>query len=420
MTLVSEESLKVLKNKNFMFFLLYRFVLSAAAIMLSLVVSWQIYSLTKNVLLLGYMGLMELIPQISIALFAGYFIDLWDRKKILVYTTIGITIASAGLVLYSIPGFNLYSVLGIYPVFGIIVISGFMRGIQMPAHTALLGQIVDNDSMANAAAIGSASWQIAAVAGPAAGGMLYGFAGAVTAYSVIFALLFIACLLSLTLKIDRIKVTIKKEEGVFDSIKEGLKFVFHNQYLLSSFSLDMFAVLFGGAVAMLPVFASDVLHTGPEGLGILRSAPAIGAILMSFFLASHPPVKHSGKYLLYTVFGFGLSMIAFAFSRSFVVSMIVLMMSGAFDNVSVVIRGSILQIFTPNEIKGRIASVDSIFIGSSNELGAFESGLAANYMGLIPSVVFGGIMTLIVVTIVAIKAPKLRKMSLKTASSPRS
>ena len=273
MTLISEESLKVLKNKNFMIFLLYRFVLSSAAIMLSLVVSWQIYSLTKDVMLLGYMGLMELIPQISIALFAGYYIDLWDRKKILVFTTVIMTMASAGLLIYSLPELNLYSTLGIYPVFGIIVISGFMRGIQMPAHTALVGQIIEKDNMANAAAIGSASWQIAAVAGPAIGGMIYGFSGVITAYIVIFILLLIACILGLTLKIERIQVAIKKEEKVFDSIKEGLKFVFNNQYLLSSFSLDMFAVLFGGAVAMLPVFASEILHTGPEGLGILRAAP---------------------------------------------------------------------------------------------------------------------------------------------------
>jgi hypothetical protein len=205
----------------------------------------------------------------------------------------------------------------------------------------------------------------------------------------------------------------KRDDRIFASIGEGVRYVFKNQVLLGAFSLDMFAVLFGGAVAMLPVFASDVLKVGPEGLGLLRACPAIGAILMSVYLTFYPPVKHSGKLMLYSIAGFGLCMIVFAISKDFYLSAACLFLSGSFDFVSVVVRGSILQLFTSNEMKGRVSAVNSIFIGSSNELGAFESGAAASLMGLVPSVIFGGAMTLIVVSIAAVSSPILRKLSLK-------
>ena len=203
------------------------------------------------------------------------------------------------------------------------------------------------------------------------------------------------------------------EEGIFIRIKEGIKFVYKNQVLLGALTLDMFAVLFGGAVAMLPVFASDVLKIGPEGLGILRACPAIGAIIMSFYLMFYPPMKNTGKTLFVCVAGFGICMIVFALSKSFLLSGILLILSGIFDDVSVVVRGTIVQVFTSNEMRGRVASVNSIFIGSSNELGAFESGLAAKIMGLIPSVIFGGVMTIIVVALSLKFAPELRKLSLR-------
>ena len=205
----------------------------------------------------------------------------------------------------------------------------------------------------------------------------------------------------------------KRDDRIFASIGEGIKYVFKNQVLLGAFSLDMFAVLFGGAVAMLPVFASDILKVGPEGLGLLRACPAIGAILMSVYLTFYPPVKHSGRLMLYSVAGFGLCIIVFALSKNFYLSAACLFLSGLFDFVSVVVRGSILQLFTSNEMKGRVSSVNSIFIGSSNELGAFESGAAASLMGLVPSVIFGGVMTLIVVGVATGLSPKLRKLSLR-------
>ena len=246
------------------------------------------------------------------------------------------------------------------------------------------------------------------------GGIIYGIFGVETAYSLIFVLYLIAIALIINVKYEHIqKASIEQKENIFASIKQGIKFVFNNQILLGAFSLDMFGVLFGGATALLPVFAVDILNAGPEALGLLRASPAIGAIIMSVYLTFHPPINKSGYRLLYSVAGFGLCIIAFAISRNIYLSALFLILSGSFDNVSVVIRSSILQLSAPDEMRGRIASVNSIFIGSSNEIGSFESGLAARILGLVPSVIFGGSMTLVVVLIAAIKAPKLRKLSLK-------
>jgi MFS family permease len=264
----------------------------------------------------------------------------------------------------------------------------------------------------NAATWNSASWQASAVIGPAIGGIIYGFFGVITAYSLSFGLFLISLLMIIGVKTVMHEVA-PTEEGIFTRIRSGISFVFKTPELLGAFSLDMFAVLFGGAVAMLPVFASDILHVGPQGLGVLRACPAIGATVMAFLLMFRPPVRETGKILFISVVGFGLCMIAFAVSKNFYLSVLVLILSGGFDNVSVVIRGTILQLFTPDDMRGRVASVNSIFIGSSNELGAFESGVAAKLMGLVSSVIFGGVMTLIVVFITERVNKPLRRLSLK-------
>jgi MFS family permease len=300
---------------------------------------------------------------------------------------------------------------GIIPIFVTIFLTGLARGILSPAQVALLGQLVPRNLYANAATWNSANWQVAAVMGPAIGGLVYGFWGIVTAYSLVFGLYTLSFFMIMLIKVGRHEV-VETTEGVFTRIRSGISFVFKTPELLGAFTLDMFAVLFGGAVAMLPVFASDVLKVGPEGLGLLRACPAIGATFMAFVLMFRPPMKNTGNILFICVLGFGLCMIGFGLSKSFILSGLLLILSGAFDNVSVVIRGTILQLFTPDEMRGRVASVNSIFIGSSNELGAFESGVTAKLMGLVPSVVFGGIMTLTVV-FATIKVNKpLRKLSL--------
>ncbi|MTK53745.1 MFS transporter [Paludibacter sp.] len=413
--LFSNEAFDVLKIDNVRYFLTYRFVMTCATMMQSIVIGWQVYSLTKNVLLLGVIGLVEAVPQVGIALFAGHFADIWDRKKIIQYTTILLLLGAGILLAYSVPELDCYTRFGIFPMFITIFLTGFVRGVLMPAHTAFLGQIVPRDKLTSAATWNSTNWQLAAVIGPAFGGLLYGFSGVVPAYTGVFILYAFAIYLISRVKSQRVAPVINTDENIFERISVGVRYVFKNQILLGAFSLDMFAVLFGDAVALLPVFASDILKTGPEGLGVLRAAPAVGAILMSVYLAFNPPVNRSGRKLLWCVVGFGLAIIAFALSKNFYLSAFLLLLSGSFDNMSVVVRGSILQLYTPDEVRGRVAAVNSIFIGSSNEIGTFESGLTAKYMGTIPSVIFGGCMTLLIVGIAARKAPKLRKLELKDA-----
>ena len=412
--LFKSDAFTAVRNGNFRYFLGYRFFMTMATLMQSVIVSWHMYYLTHNVLWLGLIGLVEVIPQISISLFAGHYIDLWDRKKIVRNSTIILLIGSSILAIYSIESFHSFERLGIWPIFITIFLTGLSRGILMPAHTALLGQLVDKKDYANAATWSSANWQIGAVMGPALGGLIYGFSTITVAYSSIIFIYVISLYMISRVQIKHIvNKALTADEDIFSRIREGIRFVLQSPELLGAFSLDMFAVLFGGAVALLPVFASDVLHVGPEGLGFLRACPAIGAIMMSFYLMFYPPVYNSGRTLLLAVSAFGLCMIGFAFSHWFWLSALLLLLSGLFDNVSVVIRGTILQLYTPEHMRGRVASVNSIFIGSSNELGAFESGVTAKLMGLVPSVAFGGIMTLIVVGTTAKINPVLRRLSLK-------
>ena len=408
----SGNAFAVIHVKNFRFYLFYRIFMTMAALMQSVIVGWQIYDISHNVLWLGFIGLVEVIPQVSISLFAGHYIDLWNRRKIVRYTTLILILGSLILLIYSSNTAYFTAKFGILPVFFTIFLTGLARGVLGPAQVALLGQLVPRNLYANAATWNSANWQVAAVLGPAIGGMVYGFWGIIPAYSLVLGLYTLSFFMIIFIKIGKHEV-VETNEGVFTSIRSGIDFVFKTPELLGAFTLDMFAVLFGGAVAMLPVFASDILKIGPQGLGLLRACPAVGAMIMAFVLMFRPPVKETGKILFICVIGFGLTMIGFGLSKSFILSGVLLILSGAFDNVSVVIRGTILQLFTPDDMRGRVASVNSIFIGSSNELGAFESGVTAKIMGLVPSVVFGGIMTLAVVfTTIKVNKP-LRKLSLK-------
>ncbi|MBK7625964.1 MAG: MFS transporter [Bacteroidales bacterium] len=406
------DAFAVMHIRNFRFYLFFRILMTMATLMQSVIVGWQIYDLTHNVLWLGFIGLVEVIPQVSISLFAGHYIDLWNRRKIVNYTTLLLILGSAILLIYSTNTAYFTERFGILPVFITIFLTGLSRGILAPAQVALMGQLVPRNLYANAATWNSANWQMAAVLGPAIGGMVYGFHGIIAAYTLVLSLYTLAFFMIMFVKTG-IHQVVGTAEGVFTRIRSGIDFVFKTPELLGAFTLDMFAVLFGGAVALLPVFASDVLFVGPQGLGLLRACPSIGATIMAFVLMFRPPMKHSGKMLFIAVTGFGLSMIGFALSKSFILSGILLVLSGAFDSVSVVIRGTILQLFTPDEMRGRVASVNSIFIGSSNELGAFESGVTAKIMGLVPSVVFGGIMTLAVVVSTAKINRPLRRLSLQ-------
>ena len=322
-------------------------------------------------------------------------------------TTALMLVASVVLTIYTFH----FTDSGIWPVYAVIFLIGVARGFYTPAQASLWPQLVNRKDYVNVSVWNSSMWQIGAVTGPALGGVCYAIMGAA------WTSLWVCVLTVITLCVyafigDRPVNENKSDEPIMESLKAGIRFVFKERILLSAISLDLFAVLFGGAVALLPVFAAEVLFTGPEGLGLLRSAPAIGAVIMASILAFFPPNRNAGLKMIVCVAIFGLCMIGFALSTSFILSFALLLLSGMVDNVSVVIRSTIMQLRTPEEMRGRVAAVNSIFVGSSNEIGAFESGAAAKLLGLVPSVVFGGIMTMLVTGITWKVAPELKKLNL--------
>lgn len=407
----------VLRIADFRWFILGKFLLVLAVMMQSTIVGWQIYSITKDPLSLGAIGLSEILPFFSVALFAGHVADVVRRKKIILFSIGAFLSASIALWMFVWDSGAVIQKFGTWPIYAVIAFTGFVRAFNGPAVSAFVTQLVPRELYGHSAAWNSTSWQSAAVTGPALGGLIYGFFGIEAAYAAVVLLTGIAWFFMMMVSNKPLPEK-NVNENLRSSLAEGLRFVFGNQIILSSISLDMFAVLFGGVVAVLPIFASEVLHTGPEGMGILRAAPFLGAAVTAFFLAHRPPKIGAGIRLLQCVAGFGLCMIAFALSDNFWLSAAILTLGGALDCVSVVIRATILQLYTPDAMRGRVSSVDSIFIGSSNELGEFESGVAAKLLGLIPSVLFGGTMTLLVVGTTARFAPKLRDLDL-TDTNPK-
>jgi MFS family permease len=402
--------------RDFSLFITGRFFVTIGIQMQSVIVGWQVYDITKDVLSLGLIGLAEAIPFIAVSFLAGHVADRYNRKAIIMLAMLAFITGTLLLTLFTWKMEYVLEMWGVMPIYAVTVLTGFARGFYFPTHTALIAQIVPRSLYPNSSTWNSLVWHIAAVSGPAAGGLIYGFAGITPAYVTVVGSVLVGMLLFSAVKPRPVPMQ-EKAETFVQSLSAGIRFVFRQQVLVGSLSLDMFAVLFGGATALLPVFAAEVLHVGPEGLGFLRAAPMLGAVLMSLYLAYHPPVNHTGKKLFISVAGFGLCMIAFALSRNFYLSLFLLALSGVFDNVSVVIRSTIIQLFTPDHMRGRVAAVNSIFVGSSNEIGAFESGVAARIMGLVPSVIFGGGMTLLVTGAIARYTPKLRKMQLKEVIS---
>ena len=369
------------------------------------VIGWQIYEITKDPLSLGLIGLSEALPFVAVALYAGHVADRANRKTIAVIGTLGVAISAVALLLFTMRPAMLHNV---WPIYGVIFASGIGRSFVRPALTALSAELIPREIYSSAVAWRSSVWQGAAIAGPALGGMLYGFSGPKLAYGVVVAL-FAGALAALAAITHQSEPLPAAEVSVGESLKVGLRFLWRQPVLLAAMTLDLFSVLFGGAVALLPIFAK-MLGAGPQGLGILRAAPAVGSLAIGLYLAHRPPFRRAGPTLFVAVAVFGVTMIGFAVSRNFILSFALLTLSGVADNISVLIRGTLMQTLTPRELLGRVSAVNSIFIGASNEIGAFESGVAARLLDVVPSVIVGGCMTLLVVAVTTAVSRPLRKM----------
>lgn len=402
--------MEIFKYHNYAFakLLAFRIQISLAYQIIAVVVGWHIYEITRDTLSLGLIGLAEVIPYFAFALIAGHAVDHYYSRRLFGALAAAMLFINAfTLTALSSGWLDGEATLWIY---GSIAFTGLARAFIAPSYNTLFALIVPRKKFVKAASIGTTAFQAGLVLGPAIGGLLVGFASKTVAYSVSTILCLGAMVAIRSIRIDEPKYS--SGTSVFTSIKQGLHFVYSNQVVLGAMSLDMFAILFGGAVAMLPAFIHDIYHLGPESLGLLRAAPAAGAIAAGLWITRHPINLHAGRWLLSAVAGFGLCIIGFGLTKSYWVAATLLLLSGICDGISVVLRQTIMQLATPDNMRGRVSAINGIFIGSSNELGAFESGATARLMGLVPSVVFGGIMTLTVVGITSRFAPKLRKLTL--------
>ncbi len=392
-------------------FTIARLCITIASQMQAVIVGWQIYEITKDPLSLGLIGLAEAIPSISVLFFSGHITDTSDRKKIVMASVFLMTICSMLLLVIASGSLDFTDQMTVYGIYAVIFLSGIGRGFSAPSFFAFVSQLVPKENLPNAITWNTTTWQTGAVSGPAIGGLLYGIIGPTNTYVAILIFWIISIALLIPIK-KKPKPEQLESQSLIEQLTAGLKFVFEKKIILGAITLDLFAVLFGGAVALLPIFAGEILFVGPEGLGALRAAPSIGAVIMAVYMTRKPLTKHAGRNLIIGVFGFGICIIVFGLSRNFFLSFAALLLSGAFDSVSVVIRATIIQLMTPDNMKGRVSAVNSIFIGSSNEIGAFESGVAAKFLGTVPSVIFGGIMTLLIVTFVTFISPRMRKLKL--------
>ncbi|MCC9017410.1 MULTISPECIES: MFS transporter [Flavobacterium] len=405
---------QALRYREFNIFLILRFAMVFAWAMQFIVIEWEVYSITKNPLSLGIIGLMEVIPAVSMALFAGHIVDQREKKGLLVKCILGFSVISFGLFLVTWPRVvgGLSSNVILYSIYILVFLGGLVRAFLGPTIFSLLSLIIPKKAYPNAATWSSTVWQIGAVLGPAVAGFSINWIGVHWSMCLVFGFSVLS-LIALSQISKKPIINPKIGESIKDSLTEGLTFVFRNQIVLGALSLDMIAVLFGGAVALLPIFAQDILKVGSEGFGILRAAPAVGSFITMLVSAYVPLYKNAGKKLLIAIFVFGLSIILFGFSTYFWLSVFALFLSGLADGISVVIRQTILQLKTPDHMRGRVGAVNSIFVGSSNELGAFESGATAKLMGTVTSVIFGGSVTLLTVLGFGLISPTFRNLDLQ-------
>lgn len=403
-----------LRIPEFNYYLVLRFAVVFALTMQFTIVEWKVNALTHSPFSLGLIGLAEVIPAVLLAPFAGHLVDKREKRAMLIFCLIAYVLIGTGLFLLTwdemVTGIPTNWLLNM--VYALVFCGGVVRAFVSPANFSLMALIVPRTMYANASTWSSSAWQIGGMAGPALGGLFIYFLG--IHWSMLLVVLIFLAPLYCLLRIKTKPILYKSQgESFLEGLTKGIRFVWKTKVVLNALALDMFAVLFGGAVAMLPVFATDVLHVGSLEFGFLRASVAVGSLLTMFILAYKPLVHKPGIKLLVAVFGFGLCIIVFGISKSYVLSLLALFFSGVLDGVSVIIRQTILQLKTPDDMRGRVASVSSMFVGSSNELGAFESGFMARVMGLVPSVVFGGCVTLGVVITTYIVSPAMRKLDLK-------
>lgn len=401
-------SVKINEYRNLLF---GRFVFVMGLRMMGTLVGWWIYNLTNDPLAIGLIGLSEVIPAVSLALYAGHVIDLSEKRKLIIRGVFLYFVAALTLLFLSshFISTHLTNHLIAVLIYMVIFCTGIIRAFSGPVFGVLIAHIVPKNILQNATTWNQGTFLSAAVTGHALGGFLIAGFGISGTLVFIAALMFLSFTFLLRLK-QKPSLNVKGEKNTWDSVKEGLKFVFKTKELLGAISLDLFAVLFGGAVAMVPVYARDILKVGPQGFGFLNGASDMGSIFIVVILTLFPLRHKQGRTLLFAVAGFGTCIIIFGLSKLFWLSFCALLIGGIVDGISVVVRGTIMQLKTPDTMRGRVMSVNSMFINSSNELGQFESGIAAKLLGTVPSVVFGGCMTLAVVVITWFRAPSLRKM----------
>src|SRR5216683_3945883 len=394
---------------DFTLYQLERFCIVAALEMLSVAVGWQVYEITRRPLDLGFVGLAQFLPNVFLFLLAGHAADRFSRKNLLMICNLGFALCCALLIEIS-----QHRLITVRPIYGVLLLLGVVRSFNSPAGRSLLPLLVPGEVFPNAVAWNATMFQAATILGPAIGGLLYAlFRGPTGVYATSVA----ACAVA-TVALARIQVRSvirPKEEVNLRTVLAGLDYIRTHRAILGSISLDLFAVLLGGSIALLPVYAREILHTGPWGLGLLRAAPGAGAATMAILLAYRPLRRRAGAIMLWCVAGFGVFTIVFGISHSLTLSLTALVLVGATDMVSIVVRGTLVQIATPDEVRGRVNAVDMIFIGASNELGEFESGLTAHWFGTVPAVILGGAGTLVVVALWAWMFPELRKVDKLTS-----
>jgi MFS family permease len=392
-----------LAHRDFVLYQLARFFLTLATQMQAVAIAWQVYEITRRPVDLGYVGLAEFLPVFSLSLVAGNVADRVDRLRIVTTASVVVSACAAALFVLARAG-----AASVAPIYAVIVVFGVARAFMAPASSALLPSLVPPEVFPNAVAWSSTTWQVATIAGPAAGGFVYGVAGAQGVYVVAGVLALASAAAQRAVRPRPVPVDPGVREDRVRAFLAGIRYVRENRALLGSISLDLFAVLLGGATALLPVFASDVLHVGSFGLGVLRSAPGVGAAVMALVLAYRPLTGKTGPIMLFCVAVFGVATIVFGLSKSVALSLGSLLVLGAADMVSVTVRSTIVQIRTPPQMRGRVSAVNSMFIVASNELGEFESGLTAAWFGTIPAVVIGGVGSVVVVAMYAWLFPELR------------